>query len=153
MDIRPAMHEDIPALARLLWCHASAAEQARQSVEAFAVDLAAWWSSHGDTHLAFIAQTDDTDIVGMAWLALVPRPPRPDETERQSADIQSVFVMPEHRGNGVGSALVQAAVDDATRRGGVTRVTVSSGRKAVALYERLGFASSRQLLEHLVVDG
>jgi GNAT superfamily N-acetyltransferase len=82
----------------------------------------------------------------MAWLALVPRVPRPGVTTRLSADVQSVFVVPEHRGKGIGSALVQTASDHA-RRLGAGRVTVSSSRAAVPMYERLGFASSRQLLE------
>jgi GNAT superfamily N-acetyltransferase len=82
----------------------------------------------------------------MAWLALVPRVPRPGTTTRRSADIQSVFVVPEQRGKRIGSALVQAASEYALRLG-VGRVTVHSGRKAVPVYERLGFASSRQLLQ------
>jgi GNAT superfamily N-acetyltransferase len=82
----------------------------------------------------------------MAWVALVPRPPRPGATSRLSADIQSVFVMPKHRGRGIGSALVEAAAGHATLLGALS-VTVNSGRRAVPLYERLGFAWSRQLLK------
>jgi GNAT superfamily N-acetyltransferase len=77
---------------------------------------------------------------------LVPRIPRPGAPNRLSADIQSVYVLPEHRGHGIGSALVDAAAKHGTRLGAV-RVTVHSGRKAVPVYERLGFASSRQLLQ------
>jgi GNAT superfamily N-acetyltransferase len=82
----------------------------------------------------------------MAWVALVPRVPRPGATSRLSADIQSVFVMPTQRGQGIGSALVEAASEHATHLGSL-RVTVHSGRKAVPVYERLGFESSRQLLQ------
>ncbi|GAA1131530.1 hypothetical protein GCM10009630_31770 [Kribbella jejuensis] len=70
----------------------------------------------------------------------------PTVTNRRSADIQSVFVVPEERGKGIGSALVRAAADYAFQLG-AGHVTVHSGRKAVAVYERLGFASSRQLLQ------
>lgn len=48
----------------------------------------------------------------------------------------------------IGSALVQAAAEHATRLGSL-HVTVHSGRKAVPVYERLGFESSRQLLQRL----
>jgi GNAT superfamily N-acetyltransferase len=126
--------------------HAAPDEQAKQSVESFAVDLARWWAVHDDSHTAFVARRADREVVGMAWLALVPRVPRPGMTTRSSADIQSVFVVSDHRGNGIGSALVAAASEHALRLG-AHRVTVSSGRKAVPMYERLGFASSRQLLQ------
>jgi GNAT superfamily N-acetyltransferase len=146
MDICIAGQADLEHLARLLWLHAAPEQQVKQSVESFAVDLAGWWADHDDSHLAFVARLAESEVVGMAWLALVPRVPRPGVTSRRSADIQSVFVVPEQRGKGIGSALVQAASEHAFRLG-ASRVTVHSGRKAVPVYERLGFASSRQLLQ------
>ena len=146
MDICIADQADLGHLARLLWLNAAPDQQAKQSVDSFAVDLDAWWTNHNDSHLAFIARLAESEVVGMAWLALVPRVPRPGVTTRRSADIQSVFVVPEQRGKRIGSMLVQAASDHAFRLG-AGRVTVHSGRKAVPVYERLGFASSRQLLQ------
>jgi GNAT superfamily N-acetyltransferase len=146
MDVWVAGQEDLVDLARLLWLHAAPDEQAKQPVESFAVDLAAWWTDHEDSHLAFVARLAEAGVVGMAWLALVPRVPRPGATTRRSADIQSVFVVSEQRGKRIGSALVEAASEHALRLG-AGRVTVHSGRKAVPVYERLGFASSRQLLQ------
>jgi GNAT superfamily N-acetyltransferase len=88
----------------------------------------------------------------MAWVALVARVPRPGATSRLSAHIQSVLVMPKQRAQGIGSALVEAASEHATRLGSL-RVTVQSGRKAVPVYERLGFESSRQLLQRMTSRG
>lgn len=146
MDIGLAGPGDLPRLAQLLWWHASPEEQAQQSVDSFAIDLDTWWTDHDQSHLAFVARHAGTGVVGMAWLALVPRVPRPGLTSRRSADLQSVFVVPEHRGRRIGSALVQAATEHALRLG-VSRVTVHSGRKALPVYERLGFTSSPQLLQ------
>lgn len=148
MDIGFAGQEDLAHLARLLWLDAAPDEQAKQSVESFAFDLDAWWTDHDESHLAFVARSveSELELVGMAWLALVPRVPRLGATTRLSADIQTVFVVPEQRGRRIGSALVQAATEHALRLG-ASRVTVHSGHKAVPVYERLGFSSSRQLLQ------
>ena len=146
MDIGLAGPQDVSQLARLLWLTAATGEQAQQSVEAFAGDLDAWWADRADSHVAFVARHTGSDVVGMAWVALVPRVPRPGTTTRLSADLQSVFVLPEQRGRGIGAALVQAATEHA-RRLGATRVTVHSSSEAVPVYERLGFAPSRELLQ------
>lgn len=135
----------MPQLAHLLWLHASADEQGQQAVGAFAVDLSTWWEAHALSHHAFLAR-EGGEGVGMAWLALVPRVPRPGTTARRWADLQSVFVLPQCRGRGIGSALVQAATAHALASGAAT-VTVQSGRRAVPVYERLGYASSPQLLQ------
>lgn len=136
----------MPQLPRLLWLHAAPDEQSQQSVEYFALELHRWWSAHGESHVAFIARDGGATVVGMAWLALVARVPRPGVATRRSGDIQSLYVLPEERGRRIGSALVQAATEHALRLG-AGRVTVQSGSKAVPLYERLGFTSSRQLLQ------
>jgi GNAT superfamily N-acetyltransferase len=146
VKITQANADDVTDLARLLWLDTRHEEPVQRSIDAFAAELAQWWLAHQDSHLAFVARLQRPEIVGMAWVALVPRVPRPGATSRLSADIQSVFVMPEQRGRGIGSALVQAASEHAARLGSL-RVTVHSGRTAVPVYERLGFASSRQLLQ------
>jgi GNAT superfamily N-acetyltransferase len=146
VKISQANADDVADLARLLWLDTLGEEPAQRSVDAFAAELAQWWGARQDSHLAFVARLLRPEIVGMAWVALVPRVPRPGATSRLSADIQSVFVMPTQRGQGIGSALVEAASERATHLGSL-RVTVHSGRKAVPVYERLGFESSRQLLQ------
>ena len=152
MRISQANADDVADLARLLWLDTLHEESTPQSVDEFAAELAQWWAAHQDSHLAFVARLLGPEIVGMAWVALVPRVPRPGATSRLSADIQSVFVMPKQRGRGIGSALVEAASEHATHLGSL-RVTVQSGRKAVPVYERLGFESSRQLLQRMASRG
>ena len=146
MKISQAHADDVTDLARLSWLDTCGEKPEQRSVDAFAAELAQWWAAHQDSHLAFVARLVEQEIVGMAWVALIPRVPRPGATSRLSADIQSVFVIPEHRGRGIGSALVEAASEHATSLGAL-RVTIHSGRRAVPVYERLGFASSRQLLQ------
>jgi GNAT superfamily N-acetyltransferase len=145
VDVSLAGPDDVPQLARLLWLFAAPAEQERQSAEAFAADLRAWWAEHAGSHVAVVARDGGSDLVGMAWLALVARVPRPGTTARRSADVQSVFVLPERRGQGIGTALVRTARDRAVALG-AAHVSVHASREAVPLYERLGFASSRLFL-------
>lgn len=146
VKITQAGPNDIEDLARLLWIDTHNEEPAQWSIHAFATELAHWWDSHRETHTAFVSRQDEPAIIGIAWVAILPRIPRPGAANRLSADIQTVFVMPQHRGAGIGSALVDAAARHATQIG-ATRVTVHSGRRAVPIYERLGFESSRQLLQ------
>ncbi|MGN6299938.1 MAG: GNAT family N-acetyltransferase [Angustibacter sp.] len=150
MEISEAGSADLDDLARLLWSHASPQERAAQPLASFTHDLARWWDEHRSTHVAFVARlrpdVEGHQVVGMAWLAFLTRPPRPGTTDRRSADIQSVYVEPDARGRGIGVALVNAATAHAWRRG-AERVTVHSSSRAVALYERLGFQSSVQLLQ------
>lgn len=81
----------------------------------------------------------------MAWLATTPRVPTPVALRRATGDVQSVFVVPEHRNSGVGSRLIEAVLALA-RELGLERVTVHSRIRAVAVYERAGFAVSPRLL-------
>lgn len=146
MKITQAGPDDIEDLARLLWIDTHNVEPAQAYVDAFATELAHWWYSHRVTHTAFVARQDEPTIVGMAWVAILPRVPRPGATKRLCADIQTVFVMAQPRGVGIRSALVDAAAQHVTQLGAI-RVTVHSGRRALPVYERLGFESSRQLLQ------
>jgi GNAT superfamily N-acetyltransferase len=143
--ISQANPDDVIGLARLLWLDTHDEEPAQRSVEAFAAELGLWWADHQDTHRAFVARLHEPQIIGMAWVSVLPRVPRPGATSRLFADIQAVFVMPEQRGQGIGSALVAAASEHAAQLGSL-RVIVHSARRAVPVYERLGFQSSRQLL-------
>jgi GNAT superfamily N-acetyltransferase len=150
--IDEATADDLPELSRLLILNAGETEVSQSAIDAFAIDLAKWWADRDGAHVAYVARSEGPELVGlvglvgMAWLALVPRVPRPGTTNRMSADIQSVFVVPEARGNGIGSALVKAATEHAFHQGAL-RVTVHSSRRAVTVYERLGFTVSPQLLQ------
>lgn len=144
MQVEAAGLDDVNDLARLLWLFAASHEQAKQDTAGFGDDLAEWWLRQQHTHVAFVARAS-SGIVGMAWLARVPRVPRPGVTERASGDIQSLFVLPEHRRRGIGTALVAAVCAEAERLG-LARLTVQANGCALHLYERAGFAASRTLL-------
>lgn len=149
MRIDRAGREDLPALAQLKWEDVPADLTAGRSLDTFTSELGDWWRAHERTHVAFVARAEDDDpVVGAAWVALVPRVPRPGAPHRLSADIQSVFVLPEHRGRGAGRGLVAAACAHAVSVG-AERITVHSSEAAVGLYQELGFADSPRLRQFL----
>lgn len=147
MHIERAGPEDVRGLARLKWMDRAADDADATEFDSFVAALGRWWEAHQATHSAFVAQIEDV-TVGAAWVALLPRVPSPGASNRLSADIQSVFVVPEHRGGGVGTALVDAATAHA-HSAGASRVTVHSSERAVPVYQKLGFGGSPKLLQHI----
>jgi GNAT superfamily N-acetyltransferase len=54
--------------------------------------------------------------------------------------IVDVSLLPEHRGQGLGTALVAAVIGEATAAGKAVSIHVERQNRALALYSRLGFA-------------
>lgn len=148
MRIERAGHRDIRGLARVKWIDRSEDQADADAFETFLGEFSSWWVAHRDTLAAFVARSEDGEVVGAAWVALLPRVPSPGSVSRLSADIQSVFVMPEHRGAGLGTALVAAASTYAEDAGAL-RITVHSSERAVSLYRGLGYDGSVRLLQRV----
>ena len=132
-----AIAAEMPVLAALTWQFAAENEVVTQPAEEFIPYFLGWVSSVESTHIPFVAVGDG--LMGMAWLALVSRTPRPAPIDRFDGDLQTVYVLPEHRNRGVGAGLVNTILRHAWDRG-LGSVTVSSSTGAVSLYQRVGFA-------------
>ena len=150
MEIRTAGTADVGSVAGLLLQFAESDGTAGDR-RRFATDLLGWWEVHRDSHRAFLAALPSGDAVGMAWLALTARVPRPGATSRLCGDLQSLYVVPEHRSTGVGAALVGSALRHAESLG-LEHVTVHANERARRLYERVGFRSSGDLLMWTAAD-
>jgi GNAT superfamily N-acetyltransferase len=145
--IRASRTEDLPTVADLRW-RWSVDEDGAAPVgtrEAFRAAMTAFAAAHPETHRCVVAERDGV-VVGMAWLAIVARPPTPDRPVRHTADVQTVYVAPEVRGSGLAARLVQALLDVAAEAG-VERSTVHASVMGEALYRRLGFGDARRLLQ------
>lgn len=140
-SIRRAAVSDVAALAAL---RAAWGEEYGASSPGFAAVFEEWVRGSGSTHTAFVAEVSG-EVVGMAWLARLERPPSPEEGRRLHGDLQSVYVVPSRRNMGIGAALTAAVIEEA-RRLGMTRLTVQSSGRAVPLYQRAGFEHSDRLL-------
>jgi ribosomal protein S18 acetylase RimI-like enzyme len=53
--------------------------------------------------------------------------------------IVDIALMPEHRGRGVGTAVLEPLLDEARATGATASIYVERGNPALTLYERLGF--------------
>jgi len=110
----------------------------------FVDSVVAFAAEHEKTHHRFVAVRDGV-VVGMAWLAVLPRVPSPRALRRASGDVQCVYVVPEERNAGVGSRLMGAVLNKA-RQMDLEHLTVHSSPGAIGMYERNGFESSVTLL-------
>lgn len=88
----------------------------------------------------FVA-VDGVHLVGFASLLVRPRA-EPDDTDLAHAEVAELAVLPEARDQGIGTALLAAAEEEARRAGATSlRVRVDARNPgARRLYERLGFS-------------
>jgi GNAT superfamily N-acetyltransferase len=151
VEIRPARDEELPAVARLRWRWNSENEGTPvASADEFERHFVAWARESASTHTCFVVTRDEV-VIGMAWLAIVRRVPSARALDRESGDVQCVYVVPEERDSGIGGKLIDTVLDFARQRG-VERVTVHSSPRAIPAYSRHGFAASPRLL-HTFLDG
>ena len=144
--VRMAEQSDLTDLAALRWVWSPPADpDDREALRQFTEFLAGWMTTHRDDVLCALGLAEGR-LIGMAWLAIYERVPNPGNRQRRTGDLQSVFVLPQHRGQGTGRRLVSrlcAAADDL----GITSITVRSNATAQEFYQRLGFARPELLLE------
>lgn len=102
------------------------------------------------TELMLVAEKD-AHVVGMGGLHSVGTSPR-------RAHVRSVglWVLPEHQGQGIGRALLEALIDSAENWMGVTRLTLevnADNAAAIALYRRCGFEQEGLLRGDVLRNG
>ena len=61
----------------------------------------------------------------------------------QEVRLVDIALLPEHRNAGIGTALIQSLIDEASRAGKALRLQVLRASPGVRLYERLGFVPVR----------
>ena len=71
--------------------------------QSFEKELKEWTREHENSHVPFLAFETERPV-GMAWLAVVDRIPGPEFFVRRSGYVQSVYVVPNQRSQGVGTA-------------------------------------------------
>lgn len=151
IEVRPARPDEWEQVGGLRWD--SLAEFGGEPDDArgeFAARFAPWAAAHGD-HECFVAVRDG-EVIGMTWLAVIPRVPSARQFERASGDLQCAYVVPGARDGGVGGRLLGAILERSAALG-LERVTVHSSPRAIPFYRRHGFASDDDRLLHAVIAG
>ncbi|MEM8691404.1 MAG: GNAT family N-acetyltransferase [Pseudomonadota bacterium] len=95
-------------------------------------------------------EIDDLDVVAIHVLARAAH--RPVGTARivlknDTAKIGRVCVLKDHRGTGLGIALMQRTLSVAAQQPGIRRAVLGAQNHALAFYERLGFLAFGEVYE------
>lgn len=133
-EIRIATTKDAPAIAQLLHRFNTEFDAATPGVEALHVNAGRLLEAGEMTVLLPAGAPDGLSVLrlrGSVW------------TGRPEAYLQELYVVPEHRGRGIGRALLEATMTTA-REAGASSIDLATGEgdaAARALYESAGFTN------------
>lgn len=85
------------------------------------------------------------EIVSHVYIGLIEKIPRPTREHRWIGYVTNVYTRPEHRGQSVGTALLERVTYWATQED-VELLVVWPSEESVGFYERAGFATGRDPL-------
>jgi GNAT superfamily N-acetyltransferase len=139
--IRRATAQDVGAIVELIAADQLGRERDGGNLKPY---LDAFAQIDADPAQLLVVLTDDTEkVVGTLQLTTIPGLARRGALRAQ---IEAVRVAERLRGQGVGGAMLEWAVEEAVRRGCALVQLTSDKRRADAhrLYERLGFVASHE---------
>lgn len=143
--IRPVRDDELLDVAALRWRWSVDGGVTPATSRKVFLSLFLSWAREHVAHSCLVAVRDDK-LLGMAWLAVVPRVPSVASPERASGDVQCVYVVPEERDAGIGGQLIDAVLELAAAQH-LERVTVHSSERAITMYGRHGFLASPCVLD------
>ncbi|MFJ6739251.1 GNAT family N-acetyltransferase [Streptomyces sp. NPDC091279] len=139
LDIRPATPDDVPAIVAMLADDPLGAQ--RESPDDLTPYLAALKRLSADPNQHLVVAVQEGRVIGTLQLTIVPGLSRRGSVR---SIIEAVRVHADARGSGLGTRLIEWAVDE-SRRQGCQLVQLTSDRTrtdAHRFYERLGFTAS-----------
>jgi len=139
LDIRRAVVDDVAAIVALLADDPLGAQ--RESPDDLAPYLAAFERIRTDPNQHLVVAVRDGRVVGTLQLTVVPGLSRRGATR---SIIEAVRIHADARGDGLGTRLVEWAIEESRRLGCrlVQLTSDSTRRDAHRFYERLGFEAS-----------
>ncbi|MDR3081229.1 MAG: GNAT family N-acetyltransferase [Streptomyces sp.] len=139
LEIRPAVVDDVPPIVAMLADDPLGAQ--RESPDDLAPYLSALARLSGDPNQHLMVAVREGRIVGTLHLTIIPGLSRKGATRSL---IEAVRVHADERGSGLGTQLIEWAVDESRRQGcQLVQLTSDATRTdAHRFYERLGFKAS-----------
>lgn len=137
VSVRVAGAGDLEALARLrrTWTEENAASAIDD--DGFDAAFAAWCDVERSTRTFFLAELDGRPV-GMANVKRYDRMPVPGRHAGHWGYVGNVFVLAEHRDDGVGAALMRALQDWAWSAG-MEHLRLAPSPRSAPFYARLGY--------------
>ncbi|MET9516189.1 GNAT family N-acetyltransferase [Streptomyces sp. NPDC002994] len=139
LEIRPAAPEDLPAIVAMLADDPLGAQ--RESPDDLAPYTAALTRLTDDPHQHLVVAAREGRIVGTLQLTVIPGLSRRGSTR---SIIEGVRIHTDERGSGLGTQLIEWAIDESRRQNcQLVQLTSDATRTdAHRFYERLGFEAS-----------
>ncbi|WP_328504938.1 GNAT family N-acetyltransferase [Streptomyces sp. NBC_00457] len=139
LDIRPATKDDVPAIVAMLADDPLGAQ--RESPDDLTPYLTALERLSADPNQHVVVAVRESRIVGTLQLTIIPGLSRKGATR---SIIEAVRIHADERGSGLGTQLIQWAVDESRRQDcQLAQLTSDASRTdAHRFYERLGFEAS-----------
>lgn len=146
VDVVRASDDDLGSLAALRYqWRVDEGDEHGEGYDTFEVRFRAWYEAHRRTHVGFLAIASG-EAIGCAWLFVIDRVPGPERFIRRAGMLQSVYVVPSRRNQGVGERLIRHLIDEAKDRE-LDYLMVHPSSASFPFYRRLGFAESNRVLE------
>ncbi|OQQ17247.1 GNAT family N-acetyltransferase [Streptomyces sp. M41(2017)] len=139
LEIRAAVADDVPAIVAMLADDPLGAR--RESPDALTPYLDALKRLSADPNQHLVVAVRESRVVGTLQLTVIPGLSRKGATR---SIIEAVRVHADERGSGLGTQLIEWAIDESRRQGcQLVQLTSDSSRAdAHRFYERLGFEAS-----------
>jgi len=100
----------------------------------------------GETEDCGVVAEQDGNIIGAAWTRVIPAYGHIDNETPELA----ISVLPEHRGQGVGTMLIERLFELLRRRGYTrTSLSVQKNNPALRLYKRLGYTITGEKMDQI----
>ena len=139
LEIRPAVTDDIPAIVGMLADDPLGAR--RESLDDLTPYLAAFERLTSDPNQHLVVAVREGRVIGTLQLTVIPGLSRRGATR---SIIEAVRIHADERGSGLGTRLIEWAIDESRRQNcQLVQLTSDKSRTdAHRFYERLGFAAS-----------